>query len=94
MLELEEFSFVIQPGDRLVLFSDGVPDATNDAGAQYGYGRLTSILEENQSLTAQELVDAIVADVDRWSGTSPAFEDLTLLILESTDQNGSKQPIR
>ncbi|MGB3717493.1 MAG: SpoIIE family protein phosphatase [Candidatus Promineifilaceae bacterium] len=92
MLELEEFSFVIQPGDRLVLFSDGVPDATDDSGAQYGYGRLTSILEANQSLTAQELVDTLVADVDRWSGTSPAFDDLTLLILESTDYDGSKPP--
>lgn len=90
MLELEEFSFEIRPGDRLVLFSDGVPDATDDSGAQYGYGRLTNILEANQNLPAQELVDAVAADVDRWSGTSPAFDDLTLLILESTDNDESK----
>ena len=88
-LDLDEFTFVLQPGDRLVLFSDGVPDATDDSGAQYGYDRLIKILETNQYLPAQGLVDTITSDVDKWRGTSQAFDDLTLLILESIDQNGN-----
>jgi serine phosphatase RsbU (regulator of sigma subunit) len=88
-LDLDEFTFVLQPGDRLVLFSDGVPDATDDSGAQYGYDRLIKILETNQYLPAQGLVDTITLDVDSWRGTSQAFDDLTLLILESIDQNGN-----
>ncbi len=88
-LDLDEFTFALQPGDRVVLFSDGVPDATNESGAQYGYDRLIKILEDNQYLPAQELVDTITLDVENWRGTSLAFDDLTLLILESIDQNGN-----
>ena len=47
------------------------------------------ILEDNQYLQAQELVDTITLDVENWRGTSLAFDDLTLLILESIDQNGN-----
>jgi serine phosphatase RsbU (regulator of sigma subunit) len=90
MLELDEFSFELRPGDRLLLFSDGVPDATDESGAQYGYDRLIGVLEANQNLAAQELVDTLAADVSRWSGNTPAFDDLTLLVLESTTKNGSK----
>jgi len=88
-LDLDEFSFVLKPGDRLVLFSDGVPDATDESGAQYGYDRLIQVLETNQYLPAQEMVDTIASDVGKWRGTSQAFDDLTLLILESIDKNGN-----
>ena len=89
-LTLEEFSLTLQPGDRLILFSDGVPDATNEVGVQYGYERIKAILERNPRSSAQELVDELTADVERWRGTSPAVDDLTLLILESTEDDGSK----
>ena len=89
-LELEEFTFEIKPGDRLVLFSDGVPDATNESGIQYGHDRLVKLLEANKSLPAQQMVDKLADDVSRWRGTAPAFDDLTLLILESTDNDGPK----
>ncbi|MFN2187311.1 MAG: PP2C family protein-serine/threonine phosphatase [Candidatus Promineifilaceae bacterium] len=89
-LELEEFTLDLKPRDRLVLFSDGVPDATNKDGDQYGYQRLIEILKANQDLSAQKLVDTIVADVKSWRGPSPAFDDLTLLILESLDIHGTE----
>ena len=89
-LELQEFTTKIEPGDKLVLFSDGVPDATNEDGDQYGHERLTNTLDGNQALSAQEMVDTIARDVDEWRGTSPAFDDLTLLILESIDTDGTE----
>jgi len=87
-LELVEFEIELKPGDRVVIFSDGVPDAVNEAGEQYGYGRMRFYLESNQDLPAKFLADGLAADVAEWRGNAPAFDDLTLLVLEVGARNG------
>jgi sigma-B regulation protein RsbU (phosphoserine phosphatase) len=87
-LELDEFSVVLEPGDRVVVFSDGVPDAVDESGLQYGYGRMRRYLQTNQELPVRFLVDGLASDVARWRGNAPAFDDLTLLILEKSKQDG------
>ncbi|MFN2224264.1 MAG: PP2C family protein-serine/threonine phosphatase, partial [Candidatus Promineifilaceae bacterium] len=87
-LELVEFSAELQPGDRLVIFSDGVPDAVNEAGTQYGYQRMRDYLKKNREWPIKFLVDGLASDVAKWQGELPAFDDLTLLILEMTKQDG------
>jgi serine phosphatase RsbU (regulator of sigma subunit) len=89
MLELEEYDVRLLPGDRLLIFSDGVPDATNRRGQQYGRERLAKFLESNDQLKVQVLVDRLAADVAKWRGSAPAFDDLTLLALEVIDDNGA-----
>ena len=86
MLELEEYAINLNPGDRLLIFSDGVPDATDRNGQQYGHDRLTSFLDSNYGLNAQELVNRLAADVNNWRGNAPAFDDLTLLNLNIENQ--------
>jgi serine phosphatase RsbU (regulator of sigma subunit) len=81
-LQLTEFTMQLQAGDRLLIFSDGVPDAVNPAGAQYDYERLTAVLHKNQTDTAAELIRRIVADLHHWTwGTTP-FDDITLLAVQ------------
>ena len=87
-LELLEFSIVLRPGDRLVVFSDGVPDAVDEQGRQYGYERMRQYLRENQELPVKFLVDGLASDVAKWRGTAPAFDDLTLLAIEVSSGNG------
>jgi serine phosphatase RsbU (regulator of sigma subunit) len=81
-LQLDEQTLQLQPGDRLLLFSDGVPDATNGQNEQYGYTRLKTYLEQNRSRSPAELVQGIAADVAHWRRDEPLFDDLTLLALE------------
>jgi len=81
-LRLTEFTVQLQAGDRLLIFSDGVPDAVNPAGVQYDYERLTAVLHQNQTDTATELIRRIVADLNNWTrGTAP-FDDITLLAVQ------------
>ena len=87
-LELVEFSITLRPGDRLVVFSDGVPDAVDEQGRQYGYERMRQYLGENQELPVKFLVDGLASDVAKWQGLAPAFDDLTLLALEVSSGNG------
>jgi sigma-B regulation protein RsbU (phosphoserine phosphatase) len=87
-LELAEYSVRLRPGDRLMVFSDGVPDAVDESGTQYGYQRMRDFLRTNRTWPIKFLVDGLASDVAQWQGSLPAFDDLTLLMLEMTKQDG------
>jgi sigma-B regulation protein RsbU (phosphoserine phosphatase) len=82
-LQLEEYKTQLAAGDRLVMFSDGLSDAMNNAGEQLGLDRVSTVLEEHRRLPANALVAQIVAQVDEWQGTEAAFDDLTLFVVEA-----------
>lgn len=80
-LTLVEDTVYLQANDRLIIFSDGVPDAVNPAGQRYGYKRLWAALESGAGLTAVALVQHIVTDLDQWSLDASPFDDVTLLVV-------------
>ena len=81
-LELIEDTVTLQPGDRLLVFSDGVPDMINLKEERYGYERLHEVILANGRLPAPELVAAVVADLEIWSQDADPFDDVTILVLE------------
>ncbi len=81
-LQLAEYEMQLQPGDRLVLFSDGVPDAINLAEEQYGLERLTAVVAEAAHLPAAPLAAHIAQELTIWMQDAPLFDDLTLLVVE------------
>jgi sigma-B regulation protein RsbU (phosphoserine phosphatase) len=78
--EYEEVSFQTEPGDLIVLYSDGIPDHLNAAGEEYGRGRLAEVLRSTSHLPAQEVVNRIFADLDAFN--TEAFDDQTLIVLK------------
>ncbi|MGE5236185.1 MAG: PP2C family protein-serine/threonine phosphatase [Acidobacteriota bacterium] len=72
-----------QPGSRLVVYSDGLVEALNQAGEQFGYEALRSILQRDVRLPAQHLLASLVAELERHTGGAPLADDLTVLIVES-----------
>jgi phosphoserine phosphatase RsbU/P len=79
-LELAEDWIQLMPGDRLIVFSDGVPDAVNPAGERYGYERLHAALISGGHLDAEALCAHLVADLTRWTAGADPFDDVTLLV--------------
>ncbi|MEK7325013.1 MAG: SpoIIE family protein phosphatase [Chloroflexota bacterium] len=79
-LTLEEREIMLSPGDTLVMFSDGVPDAVNDDNEPYGLERLIPLLDKHRDDPAQQICDAIFNDVFAYRGSAPAFDDITVLI--------------
>lgn len=84
-LALEEYCYTLAPGDALVVYSDGVPDAANERGERYGTGRLRALLEGLRGRPAARLTEAIVADVLAHQGASPQFDDMTLLVVTALE---------
>lgn len=82
-LTLAEYTIQLVPGSRLVLYSDGVTDAVNPADERYGVDRLQRVVQKNGDLPAAALQEYIAADVARFCQDAPAFDDLTLLVVEA-----------
>lgn len=82
-LTLPEFTVQLHPGDRLVLFSDGVSDAINEAGVHFGHERLQELVQAGNNLVAVELVHHVVNKINLWSRGALPFDDVTLLVIEA-----------
>ncbi len=67
------------PGDVLVIYTDGVTEAPNEAGDEFGESRLMNILRAHPKLPVKEMLSTILAEVQEFSGASQA-DDLTLVI--------------
>ena len=78
--EYEELVFQAEPGDVLLLYSDGITDHLNPNGVEYGRRRLADVVKAGCGRHSRDLVEAILADLDRWSTT--AFDDQTLFAMK------------
>jgi sigma-B regulation protein RsbU (phosphoserine phosphatase) len=78
--EYEEVEFQAQPGDIVVLYSDGISDHLSAGGHEYGRGRLSQAVRANSGKSAVDLIRAIFADLDKFSTT--AFDDQTIFAIK------------
>ena len=81
-IDLESVTVPLHPGDVVVLYTDGVTEATNDRDEEYGVTRLSDIVMASRDLPAREIITTIVEDVIRFTGARPQFDDITLMILK------------
>jgi sigma-B regulation protein RsbU (phosphoserine phosphatase) len=77
----EEETLQLHPGDLLVAYTDGVTEAVNAAGEEFGEERLEATLVANAHLPAQELRAEIVRAVREWCAGAPQHDDLTFVVL-------------
>jgi sigma-B regulation protein RsbU (phosphoserine phosphatase) len=78
--EYEEVTFEAQPGDAIVLYSDGITDHVNSAGTEFGRGRLAQVVRAQCAASASELIGSIFHEIDRFSTT--AFDDQTVFVMK------------
>lgn len=74
--------FELNPGDRIVLYTDGVTEATDKEDKLYGEDRLADFLTANSQLDVTEALTAVKADVDRFAGEREQFDDITMLAFD------------
>ena len=69
-------------GDRLFLYTDGVPEATNENNVLYGEDNLLAFMNNNSTLSTTKLLPGLKADIDKFVGEAPQFDDITMLIFD------------
>jgi sigma-B regulation protein RsbU (phosphoserine phosphatase) len=72
----------LAPGDKLFQYTDGVTEATREDKELYGMDRLEKILASVSDKTPQEILPVVKEDIDKFVGTAPQFDDITMLCLE------------
>jgi sigma-B regulation protein RsbU (phosphoserine phosphatase) len=88
--EYDELTFHTRPGDVFLFFSDGIPDAQNEAGEVFGMKRLARVLESHRKAPASIIVDAVFAEVNRFVGSVEAFDDQTVAVLKIKETTKKK----
>ncbi len=78
----EERSIRLGAGDRLYLYSDGVPEAMDPAGSQFGDSRLLESIARVRSETLQEGIAALLSGIARWLGSERPRDDISILAVE------------
>ena len=78
----DELTVATQPEDVIVFISDGILDAENAEGEMYGQERLAGLLCNRREQAAQEIADAVLADVSRLQGEHDRFDDETIIVLK------------
>jgi sigma-B regulation protein RsbU (phosphoserine phosphatase) len=79
--EFPDHAVMLQPGERLVLYTDGVTEACDLAGAQYGAERLAAQIQAHGAAGAGAIVEHICASVTAFAGTAAQSDDITLAVL-------------
>jgi sigma-B regulation protein RsbU (phosphoserine phosphatase) len=78
----EQETIQLQRGDMLVVYTDGVTEALNPAGVEFGEEKLRSIASESPQLPARELAEEIIATVVRWQAQAAQHDDITLIVVK------------
>ncbi len=83
--EFEQDSITLLTGDTLVLYTDGVTEAMNEEGEEYGMDRLCEVLVSGSSLQAEDISAAIFESIREFAGEAPQSDDITCLTLHRSE---------
>lgn len=79
----EEVTLRLQPGEMVVFVSDGITESMNPRGDEFGRIRLERVLRQQYGSSANEVVQAIFADVTQFGAGVPAADDRTVVVLKA-----------
>jgi serine phosphatase RsbU (regulator of sigma subunit) len=71
-------------GDLLVLYTDGVTEATDPGGREFGEERLIDLLTLHRSRNFQDLIPIVLGELEKWTGGGPPHDDLTLVLARAS----------
>jgi sigma-B regulation protein RsbU (phosphoserine phosphatase) len=79
-LQLKHRTVLLDPGDFVVMYTDGVPEATDAGYREFGMERLRRIVAENCRASASEKVRSVEKALNEFTGSSPQSDDITVVV--------------
>jgi sigma-B regulation protein RsbU (phosphoserine phosphatase) len=76
-------NLILQPGDWLVIFTDGVVEAVNAHDEEYGEQRMLNVLQTGAAVTPDELLRRMMSDLDAFVGSTPQHDDVTCMLVKA-----------
>lgn len=89
--EYEASTLTLAPGDRLVIFTDGVVEATNEADEEFGEQRLLETINSVDGQKAQEALNRLLAAVYAFAGTARQHDDITCMMVHTVSESATPE---
>jgi sigma-B regulation protein RsbU (phosphoserine phosphatase) len=89
-IAFEERTVLLQEGDTVLLYSDGVTEANNPAGEEFGEERLGESLLSLRFEPAQSILQGMIQTVQNWMNGVPPADDLTLVVVQKPSESAGK----
>jgi len=77
-----EWALILEPGDRVYLYSDGIPEATNRLNVPFGYERFFELIARGRAEPLCSSINDLVAEVEAWSGPAGVRDDVSIIAVE------------
>jgi sigma-B regulation protein RsbU (phosphoserine phosphatase) len=90
--QYESRTIKLEPGDHLVLYTDGVLEALNTAGEEFGEERLRSLLQENRHNSSTAILGKVHEALAAFSADAPQHDDITVMVL-GYQESGALEPV-
>ena len=78
----KEYEIQMKPGDRLFLYTDGVPEATDTENRMFGTDRMLDALNAEPDVSPKRILENVRGSVDAFVKDSEQFDDLTMMCIE------------
>jgi sigma-B regulation protein RsbU (phosphoserine phosphatase) len=75
-------TLILQPGDFILLYTDGVTDALDSIKNEFGITRLQEVLLSNCKASTEELLDTLQKAIDDFTGSAAPYDDITMLVIK------------
>ena len=86
-VKYHEYSIQLEPGTKLFVYTDGLPEAADNENNMFGMDRVLEALNKNADASPQQLLDSVRHSVDEFVQDAEQFDDLTMLCLEYKGKN-------
>ncbi len=81
-IQYKEYDLILEPGTKLFLYTDGVPESTDEYSNMFGTGKMLRALNEDPNADAEQILENVRHNVDVFVNGAEQFDDLTMLCLE------------
>ena len=86
-IHYKEYELQLEPGSKLFLYTDGVPEATDTDEQLFGTGRMLSVLNQDISASPEQTLKNMTEAIDAFVGEAEQFDDVTMLCVEYKGTN-------
>ncbi len=80
-MEYQEYELKLEPGSKIFVYTDGVPEAADNDAKLFGMDRMLEALNGSNAATPKDVLDSVSGAVDEFTAGAPTFDDITMLCL-------------
>ena len=92
-IKYNNFEIQLNKGDKIFIYTDGVPEATNANNEMFTLSKMLDVLNSNKDASTKGVIDGIEESIDEFVGDAPQFDDVTMLCIELKEKENNRKTL-